>query len=59
MWWNIHLARVLSKNRAYISCGFMLFKQQITQTSQPITVIPHSFDINFSIKSATGGNVNL
>ena len=48
-----------SKNRAYISCGFMLFKQQITQTSQPITVIPHSFDINFSIKDATGGNVNL
>ena len=48
-----------SKNRAYISCGFMLFKQQITQTSQPISVIPHSFDINFSIKNATGGVVNL
>ena len=48
-----------SKNKAYISCGFMLFKQQITQTSQPISVIPHSFDINFSIKNATGGIVNL
>lgn len=48
-----------SQNRAYISCGFMLYRQQITQTTQPISVIPHSFDISFSIVNATGGVVNL
>ncbi len=48
-----------SQNRAYISCGFMLYRQQITQTTQPISVIPHSFDISFNIINATGGVVNL
>lgn len=48
-----------SQNRAYISCGFMLYRQQITQTTQPISVIPHSLDISFSIVNATGGMVNL
>lgn len=48
-----------SQNRAYISCGFMLYRQQITQTTQPISVIPHSFDISFSIVNATGGVVSL
>ena len=48
-----------SQNRAYISCGFMLYRQQITQTTQPITVIPHSFDISFNIVNATGGVVRL
>lgn len=48
-----------SNNNAYISCGFMLYRQQITQTSQPISVIPHSLDISFSIKDATDNMVNL
>ncbi len=48
-----------SQNRAFISCGFMLYRQQITQTTQPISVIPHSFDISFSIVNATGGIVKL
>ena len=48
-----------SHNNAYISCGFMHYKAQIIQTSQPISVIPHSFDISFSIKDATGNIIDL
>lgn len=48
-----------SHNNAYISCGFMHYKAQVIQTSQPISVIPHSFDISFSIKDATGNIIDL
>lgn len=48
-----------SHNNAYISCGFMHYKAQIIQTSQPISVIPHSFDISFSFKDATGNIIDL
>ena len=48
-----------SKNKANITCGFMLYRQSVTQTTQPISVIPHSFDISFNIKDATGGIVSL
>lgn len=48
-----------SHNNAYISCGFMHYKAQIIQTSQPISVIPYSFDISFSFKDATGNIIDL
>lgn len=48
-----------SHNNAYISCGFMHYKAQVIQTSQPISVIPYSFDISFSFKDATGNIVDL
>lgn len=48
-----------SHNNAYISCGFMHYNTQIIQTSQPISVIPYSFDINFSFKDATNNIISL
>lgn len=48
-----------SYNNAYISCGFMHYKTQVFQTSQPISVIPHRLDINFHINNATNNIIDI
>ncbi|RDU62419.1 hypothetical protein [Helicobacter sp. MIT 14-3879] len=48
-----------SNSRAYISCHFMQNNQIISQTTQPISVIPNDFDIQLSIKDARNSDYNL
>ncbi len=48
-----------SHNNAYIACGFTQNGRTITHTTQPISVIPHSIDIDFAVRDATDALVSL
>ncbi|RAX54060.1 hypothetical protein CCY99_05105 [Helicobacter sp. 16-1353] len=49
---NYNFAYSSSFNKAYVSCHFMQNNTIVSQTTQPITVVPNDFDINLTIKTA-------
>lgn len=56
---NYNFAYSSSFNKAYISCHFMQNNKIISQTSQPISVIPSDFDANITIRTTQDTIYNL
>ncbi|MGX2981594.1 hypothetical protein [Helicobacter sp. 23-1045] len=48
-----------SRNPAFISCGFTQGKAKVAQTSQPISVIPHSIHLNVAFVDAKNNLMDL